>query len=303
MDVHQHIEQSGTVRIGDRTVHRMSFGAMRLADADIWGPPADRDNAVRVARRAVELGVDHIDTADCYAFGVTEEILREALHPYPDDLLIATKAGQTHIRPREWAPVGRPSYLRQQCEASLRRLGVDRIGLFYLHRIDPQVPFEDQIGVMRELQEEGKIAHFGLSSVTVEEIESARAIIDVAAVQNIFSVAARIGEEVVGYCEREGIPFVSWFPILSGALAAPGGVIAEVATETESTPAQVALAWLLARSKMICPIPGTSSVAHLEENVAASALRLTDDQLARLAGAQLPEEQLAQFLALGTADE
>ncbi|WPB94330.1 aldo/keto reductase [Streptomyces malaysiensis] len=303
MDIQQRIEQSGTVQIGDRTVHRMSFGAMRLADADIWGPPADRDNSVRVARRAVELGVDHIDTADSYAFGVTEEILREALHPYPDDLLIATKVGQTQVRPRVWEPVGRPSYLRQQCEASLRRLGVDRIGLLYLHRVDPKVPFEDQIGVMRELHDEGKIAHFGLSSVTVEQIETARAIIDVAAVQNIFSVAARIGEEVLAYCEREGIPFVSWFPILSGALATPGGVIAEVAMETESTPAQVALAWLLARSKMICPIPGTSSVTHLEENVAASALRLTDDQITRLTMAQLPEDELAQLLTSGSAGE
>ncbi|MEV0385723.1 aldo/keto reductase [Nonomuraea sp. NPDC050643] len=260
----------------------MSFGAMRLSDADIWGPPADRDRAVQVARRAVELGVDHIDTADSYAFGVTEDILREALHPYPDHLLIATKAGQAQVRPREWEAVGRPAYLRQQCEASLRRLNVDRIGLFYLHRIDPLVPFEDQLGAMKELQDDGKIAHFGLSTVTVEQIESARAIIDVAAVQNLFNVANRIGEDVLDHCERERIPFVAWFPIMNGELARAGGVVAEVAAETGSTPAQVALAWLLARSDVMCPIPGTSSIGHLEQNVAASALRLTDEQIARL---------------------
>ncbi|PJF01561.1 oxidoreductase [Streptomyces carminius] len=302
-DGQKRIERSGTVRIGDRTVHRMSFGAMRLADKEIWGPPADRENSIRVARRAVDLGIDHIDTADSYAFGVTEEILREALHPYPDDLLIATKAGQTQVRPGEWAPVGRPSYLRQQCEASLRRLRVERIGLFYLHRVDPQVPFDDQLGAMKELQEEGKIAHFGLSSVTVEQIEQARRVIDVAAVQNIFNVAARMGEDVLDHCEQERIPFVAWFPILSGGLAAPEGVVAEVAAELDSTPAQVALAWLLARSDVLCPIPGTSSIAHLEENVAASSLRLSDDHLARLAALRLPEDQLAQLAAVGSARE
>ncbi|WP_103964788.1 aldo/keto reductase [Nonomuraea solani] len=262
----------------------MSFGAMRLSDADIWGPPADRGHAVRVARRAVELGVDHIDTADSYAFGVTEEILREALYPYPDELLIATKAGQAQVRRREWEAVGRPAYLRQQCEASLRRLNADRIGLFYLHRIDPLVPFEDQLGAMKELQDEGKIAHFGLSTVTVEQIEAARTIIEVAAVQNLFNLAHRAGEDVLGHCEKERIPYVAWFPIMNGELARAEGVVAEVAADTESTPAQVALAWLLARSGVICPIPGTSSIDHLEQNVAASALRLTDEQLARLNG-------------------
>lgn len=302
MSPQQQIERPDTIRIGDRTVRRLSFGAMRLAGADIWGPPADRERSIRVARRAVELGVNHIDTADSYAFGVTEEILREALHPYPDDVLIATKAGQTHVRPGQWEPVGRPAYLRQQCEASLRRLGVERIGLFYLHRIDPAVPFADQIGTMKELRNEGKIAHFGLSSVTVAEIESARKIIDVAAVQNLFNVAVRPDEDVIDYCERESIPFVAWFPVLSGALAAAEGVVADVAKEADATPAQVALAWLLARSEVMCPIPGTSSVAHLEENVAAASLRLTGDQFTRLEGARLPDDQAARFLRAGSAE-
>lgn len=302
-DVQQQIDESGTVRIGDRTVNRLSFGAMRLADKEIWGPPADRGNAVRVARRAVELGVNHIDTADSYAFGVTEEILREALHPYPDDLLIATKAGQAQVRPGVWEPVGRPAYLRQQCEASLRRLRTDRIDLFYLHRVDPLVPFDDQIGAMRELQDEGKIAHFGLSSVTVDQIESAQKIIDVTAVQNIFNVAARVGEDVLEHCERERIPFIAWFPIMSGELALANSIVADVAAELNATPAQVALAWLLNRSSVLCPIPGTSSIAHLEENVAASALRLTDDHLARLAPLRLAEDELAQLLAAGSAQE
>jgi aryl-alcohol dehydrogenase-like predicted oxidoreductase len=302
-DIQKRIERSGTVRIGDRTIHRMSFGAMRLADKDIWGPPADRANAVRVARRAVELGVDHIDTADSYAFGVTEEILREALHPYPDHLLIATKAGQVQVRPGVWEPLGRPSYLRQQCEASLRRLGQERIDLFYLHRVDPQVPFEEQVGTMRELQGEGKIAHFGLSSVTVGQIESAREIIDVAAVQNMFNLAARVGEDVLVHCERERIPFVAWFPIMNGDLARADHVVADVAAELDATPAQIALAWLLARSEMICPIPGTSSIAHLEENVAASTLRLTDEHLSHLATLRLTDDELAALAAVGSAAE
>ncbi|MFI6210097.1 aldo/keto reductase [Streptomyces sp. NPDC051041] len=300
-DVQKRAERSGTVRIGDRTVHRMSFGAMRLAGRDVWGPPADRANAVRVARRAVELGVDHIDTADSYAFGVTEEILREALHPYPDDLLIATKAGQAQVRPGVWEPLGRPAYLRQQCEASLRRLGRERIDLFYLHRVDPRVPFDEQVGTMRELQDEGKIAHFGLSSVTVDQIESARKIIDVAAVQNMFNVVARAGEDVLEHCERERIPFVAWFPIMSGDLARADHLVAEVAADLDATPAQVALAWLLARSPVICPIPGTSSIAHLEENVAASTLRLSAEHLSRLASSQLTDDELAALAAVGSA--
>lgn len=270
------------VWLADRPVRRMAFGAMRLAGPGIWGPPTDRDHSIRLARRAVELGVDHIDTADAYGFGVVEDILREALHPYPDRLLLATKVGQVQPRPGAWAPVGRPAFLRHQCEMSLRRLGVDRIDLLYLHRVDPDVPFADQIGTMKELRDEGKIAHVGLSEVAVEQIEAARAVVDVAAVQNIYNLTTRTWDEVLTYCTRERIPVVAWFPVMNGALARPSGVAAQVAAETGSTPAQVALAWLLARSDMLCPIPGTSSLSHLEENVAAASLRLTGEQIARL---------------------
>ncbi|MFD2420263.1 aldo/keto reductase [Amycolatopsis pigmentata] len=279
---------SDTVKLGDKTVSRMAFGAMRLADPAIWGPPADRDHSIRLARRAVELGVDHIDTADSYGLGVVEDILREALHPYPDHVLIATKVGQVQPRPGEWVPIGHPALLRHQTEMSLRRLGVDRIDLLYLHRADPNVPFADQVGTMKELRDEGKIAHFGLSEAGPEQIELARGIIDVAAVQNIYNLTTRHWDHVVEYCTRENIPFVPWFPVMNGALAQPGGVAAEVATATGSTPTQVALAWLLARAEVICPIPGTSSIAHLEENVAAASLRLTDEQIASLTAAVAP---------------
>ena len=274
-----------TITIAGKTVPRLAFGAMRLADSRIWGPPADRDHSIRLARKAVELGVGHIDTADTYGLGVVEDILREALLPYPHNLLVATKVGQVQPRPGEWVPVGHPAFLRHQCEMSLRRLGVDRIDLLYLHRADPLVPFAEQVGTMRELQEEGKIAHFGLSEVGLEQIEAARTIIDVAAVQNIYNLTTRTWDEVVDYCQRQGIPFVAWFPVMNGALAKPGGVTAEVAAETGATPAQVALAWLLARADVICPIPGTSSLAHLEANVEAASLRLTDEQIARLTSA------------------
>ncbi|MFD4669626.1 aldo/keto reductase [Lentzea sp. NPDC058450] len=280
-----HNTRTSTVELGGRTVSRMAFGAMRMADPAIWGPPTDRDHSIALARRAVELGVDHIDTADSYGMGVVEDLLREALHPYPEHLLIATKIGQVQPRPGEWVPVGHPALLRHQCEMSLRRLGVDRIGLLYLHRVDPAVPFDDQLGTMKELRDEGKIAHFGLSEVDVAQIEHARTIIDVAAVQNIYNLTTRHWDPVVEHCARERIPFVPWFPVMNGALAQPGGVAAEVAAATEATPAQVALAWLLARSEVICPIPGTSSIAHLEENVRAASLRLTDEQVDRLTAA------------------
>lgn len=277
-----------TVEIGDKTVFRMAFGAMRMADPRIWAPPADRDHSIRLARRAVELGVDHIDTADSYGLGVVEDMLREALHPYPDHLLIATKIGQVQPRPGEWVPIGNPAFLRHQCEMSLRRLGVERIELLYLHRVDPDVPFADQIGTMKELQDEGKIEHVGLSEVGPEQIEAAREIVDVAAVQNIYNLTARGWDGVVDHCARERIPFVPWFPIMNGALAEPGGLVADIAAETGSTPAQVALAWLLARADVISPIPGTSSIAHLEENVAAASLRLTDEQIALLTASSGP---------------
>ncbi|MFI1913794.1 aldo/keto reductase [Nocardia sp. NPDC020380] len=279
------IGTAGEVELGGKKVFRMAFGAMHLGDPMIWGPPADRDHSIRLARRAVELGVNHIDTADSYGLGTVEDILREALHPYPDHLLIATKIGQVQPRPLEWVPIGHPALLRHQCEMSLRRLGVDRIDLLYLHRADPNVPFADQLGTMRELQQEGKIGHFGLSEVTVEQIEAARSIIEVAAVQSIYNLTVRGWDAVVDYCDRERIPFVAWWPVMSGALAQPGGVVAEIAAQAGASPAQVALAWLLARSDMLCTIPGTTSLAHLDENVEAAALRLTDAQIAALTAA------------------
>jgi aryl-alcohol dehydrogenase-like predicted oxidoreductase len=267
---------------------RLGFGAMRLAGPRVWGPPTDRAHSVRLARRAVECGVQHIDTADSYGLGVAEDILREALHPYPEHLLIATKIGQVQPRPGEWVPVGHPAFLRHQCEMSLRRLGVERIELLYLHRIDPTVPFLDQLGALKELQDEGKIAHIGLSEAGLDQITAARGLIEIAAVQNIYNLATRTWDDVVDYCTREHIPFVPWFPVMNGALAEPGGVAAEITAETGSTPAQVALAWLLARAHVMCPIPGTSSLAHLEENVAAATLRLTDEQVARLTATARP---------------
>ncbi|GAA1560087.1 aldo/keto reductase [Kribbella lupini] len=278
-------QTASRITIGGKSVARLAFGSMRLADRRIWGPPSDREHAVRMIRTAVELGVEHIDTADTYGFGAVEEILREALHAYPHQVLVATKVGQVQPRPGEWEPIGRPAFLRHQCEMSLRRLGVDRIDLLYLHRADPHVPFAEQVGTMRDLQDEGKIAHFGLSEVGVEQIEAARAIIDVAAVQNIYNLTTRGWDAVVDHCQRQRIPFVAWFPVMRGALAEPGGVAAEVAAETGATPTQVALAWLLARAEVVCPIPGTSSVTHLAENVAAGAVQLTDVQIARLTAA------------------
>ncbi|MEV6640633.1 aldo/keto reductase [Amycolatopsis sp. NPDC051371] len=278
-------DSSSRITLGDKVVSRLAFGAMRLADSRIWGPPADRAHSIRLARKAIELGVEHIDTADTYGFGVVEDILREALHPYPHDLLLATKVGQVQPRPGEWVPIGHPAFLRHQCELSLRRLGVERIDLLYLHRADPQIPFLDQVGTLRELRDEGKIAHVGLSEVGVEQIEAARTIIDVAAVQNIYNLTTRTWDAVLNHCERHRIPFVAWFPVMRGELAKPGGAAAEIAAETGATPAQVALSWLLARSDVLCPVPGTSSLAHLEENVAAASLRLTGDQIAQLTSA------------------
>lgn len=271
-----------TITIGDKTLSRMAFGAMRLADPRIWGQPADREHSIRLARRAVELGVTHIDTADTYGLGTVEDILREALHPYPDHLLIGTKIGQVQPRPGEWVPIGHPAFLRHQCEMSLRRLGVDRIDLMYLHRVDPAVPFADQVGTLTELQREGKIGHIGLSEVSVAQIGEALVTGPIAAVQNIYNLTNRQWGEVVDFCTRERIPFMPWFPVMNGALAQPDHVVGEIAAETGATATQIALAWLLARSDMMCPIPGTSSLAHLEENVAAASVRLTAEQVSRL---------------------
>lgn len=278
---------SGTFEIAGRRVHRLGFGAMRLTGRGIWGEPADRKQAVRVLRRALELGVDFIDTADSYGPYVSEEIIREALHPYPEHLLIATKAGLVRHGPDIWEPVGRPEYLRQEAEMSLRRLGLDRIELFQLHRIDPKVPLEDQIGVLNELKDEGKIAAIGLSQVSVAEIEKVRETADIATVQNRYNLGDRKSDDVLDYCTRESIGFIPWYPIAAGRLAAPGGPVEEIAKRHDATAAQVALAWLLARAQVVLPIPGTSSVAHLEDNMGAAALyeRLTVDEVAELTSA------------------
>jgi pyridoxine 4-dehydrogenase len=269
---------SGTIALGgDLTVHRLGFGAMRLTGDGIWGPPRNHDEAVRVLRRAVELGVDFIDTADSYGPYVSEELIREALHPYPHGVVIATKAGLVRTGPNGWHPVGRPEYLRQECEMSLRRLGLDRIDLFQLHRPDPSVPLETSIGELVDLQREGKIRHIGLSNVTTEELDRARAVATIVSVQNMFSSAEQRSTAVLERCERGGLAFIPWRPVADAK-----GAAAAVAAELGVTPAQVALAWLLARSPVIVPIPGTSSVAHLEENVAAAEITLTPDQVARL---------------------
>ncbi|MGA3563867.1 aldo/keto reductase [Melissospora conviva] len=274
---------SGTYRIGgDLSVDRLGYGAMQITGPGVWGDPKDPAEAVRVLRRAVELGVTFIDTADSYGPFVSEQLIREALHPYADDLVIATKAGLTRSGPHDWRPVGRPEYLRQQCELSLRHLGLEQIPLYQLHRIDPKVPLADQLGELALLKQEGKIGHIGLSEVSVAEIEAAQAITPIVSVQNLYNVANRQSEEVLEYCERNDLAFIPWFPIATGELAKPGGPLDAIAREHGATPAQLALAWLLRRSPVMLPIPGTSSVAHLEENVAAAQVQLTDDEYAAL---------------------
>ena len=275
--------ESGTFSIGgDLPVVRLGFGAMRLTGPGIWGEPLDRNEAVNVLRRAVELGINFIDTADSYGPYVSEGLIREALHPYADDLVIATKAGLARTGPGEWHPLGRPEYLRQEAEMSLRRLGLERIDLFQLHRVDPQVPLEEQVGVFVDLQREGKVRHIGLSNVSLGEIRRAQAVAPIASVQNRYNLADRTSEDVLDYCEVENLGFIPWFPIATGDLARPGGPLDAIATETGATPAQLALAWLLRRSPVMLPIPGTSSVAHLAENVGAAALQLSDAQSAAL---------------------
>ena len=273
------VTMSGTFTLGDLTVHRLGYGAMRITGPGIWGPPADHDTAIAVLRRAVELGVDLIDTADSYGPYISEDLIREALHPYRDgDVLVATKGGLTRSGPDAWPPVGRPEYLRQCVEMSLRRLGVEQIGLWQLHRIDEKVPAEEQFGFMAEIQKEGKVRHLGLSEVSVEQIEAARQHFEVVSVQNLYNLANRQSEEVLQHCEREGIGFIPWFPVAAGDLAKPGGVLDEIARDHQATHAQLALAWLLRRSPVMLPIPGTGSVAHLEENCAAAQVELTDDE-------------------------
>jgi pyridoxine 4-dehydrogenase len=267
---------------GDLPVHRLGFGAMRITGPGIWGEAADRAEALQVLRRAEGLGVTLIDTADAYGPYVSEELIAEALYPYPEDLVIATKGGLTRSGPDIWAAVGRPEYLRQCVEMSLRRLRLDRIDLYQLHRIDPKVPLEDQLGVLRDMQGEGKIRHFGLSEVSVDEIEEARKHIEVTTVQNLYNLSNRQSEAVLEHCAGLGIGFIPWFPLATGRLAKPGSVLEEAAARHDATPAQLALAWLLHRSPVTLPIPGTSKVTHLEDNVAAAALSLTPDEVDQL---------------------
>jgi pyridoxine 4-dehydrogenase len=266
---------SGTFDIlGDLTVRRLGYGAMQITGPGVFGPPRDHDEAIRVLRRAVELGVNFIDTADSYGPNVSEELIAEALHPYPKGLVIATKGGFERPGPNVWVTNGRPEYLRAQCEGSLRRLKVERIDLWQLHRIDDKVPADEQFGLMAQLLDEGKVRHVGLSEVSVAQIEAARRVVPIATVQNRFNLAERDAEPVLDFCTQEGIGFIPWFPLLTGRLAGEGSTLTTAAERLGATPAQVALAWLLRRSPVMLPIPGTSRVAHLEENVAAAALKL-----------------------------
>jgi aryl-alcohol dehydrogenase-like predicted oxidoreductase len=255
---------------------------MQLPGPGVWGEPADRDAALRVVRAAVEQGVDFIDTADSYGPLVSEQIIAEALHPYPEGLVIATKAGLTRQGPGVWTPVGRPAYLKQQVEVSLRHLRVERIDLIQLHRIDPEVPLADQLGAFKELQDEGKVRHIGVSEVSVEQLRAAREVVEIVSVQNLYNLTNRQSADVLEYATQEGIAFIPWFPIATGDLAKPDSPVAAVARELDATPSQVALAWLLQKSPVILPIPGTKSVEHLTENMGAADLHLSDEEMARL---------------------
>ncbi len=268
---------------GDVYVNRLGYGAMRLTGPGVWGGPGDRGEALRVLRRLPELGVNFVDTADSYGPDVSERLIREALHPY-DGLLVATKGGLTRGGPNSWTPNGRPDYLIEQAKRSLQKLGVEQIGLWQLHRIDAKVPRDEQFGAMRRLLDEGLIRHAGLSQVSVAEIEAARNVFPVATVQNRYNLADRADEDVVNHCETAGIGFIPWFPLASGHLARPGGPLDTLAQAKGATQGQIALAWVLKRSPVMLPIPGTSRVAHLEENVAAAAITLSDEEFARLGG-------------------
>ena len=267
---------------GDLPVHRLGYGAMQLPGPGVWGEPADRGAALAVVREAVALGVDFIDTADSYGPLVSEQIIAEALHPYPESLVIATKAGFTRQGPGVWTPFARPAYLRQQVELSLRHLRVERIDLMQLHRIDAEVPLADQLGVFAEMREEGKVRHIGVSEVSVEELRAAQEITPIASVQNLYNLTNRQSQDVLDYATAEGIAFIPWFPIATGDLARPDSPVADIARELDATPAQVALAWLLQTSPVVLPIPGTKSVDHLRENQGAAQLTLSAEDMARL---------------------
>ncbi len=268
---------SGTFKIaGDLEVHRLGYGAMRITGTGIWGPPKDHDEAIRVLRRAVALDINFIDTADSYGPSVSESLIAEALYPYPKGLVIATKAGFDRTGPNQWVTNGKPEHLRQACDGSLKRLRVDRIDLFQLHRIDTKVPADDQLGTLKDLQQQGKIKHVGLSEVTVAQIEHARTIIPIVSVQNHYSLVDRANDEVLNYCEREKIGFIPYFPLAAGKVSGAASAIARDAAKLNVTPSQLAIAWLLKRSPVMLPIPGTSQVAHLDENVVAAAIELDD---------------------------
>ena len=276
------INASDTFAIGgDLPVRRLGFGAMRITGPGIWGDPGDPAEAKRVLARLPELEVGFVDTADSYGPFVSEDLIREVLHPY-GDTVVATKGGLTRHGPDVWKPVGRPEYLRQCVLMSLRRLGVERIDLWQLHRIDPKVPRDEQFEAIKAMRDEGLIRHVGLSQVSVEELEAARAVMPIATVQNLYHLARRDAEDVLRHCEAHGIGFIPWFPLAAGSLARPGGLLDQVASKLAASQAQVALAWLLRKSPVMLPIPGTGRVAHLEENVAATALRLDDDDVAAL---------------------
>jgi len=270
---------------GTLPVTRLGYGTMQLPGPGVWGEPRDADEAVRVLRRAVELGVNFIDTADAYGPNVADLLIKQALHPYPADLVIATKVGFTRQGPGLWTPVGRPEYLRQQAELGLRHLGLEQIPLLQLHRIDPKVPLADQVGELAKLQAEGKVRFIGLSEVTVDQLRAAQEITQIATVQNLYNLANRSAEELLDYSAANSIGFIPWFPLATGELAKPGTRVAEIAAKRGASPSQLALAWLLRRSPVMLPIPGTSSVAHLEDNVAAADIELSDGEYAELEAA------------------
>ena len=277
------IDAGGTLTLGgDIEVHRLGFGAMRITGEGIWGPPPDRDNALDVLRRVIALGIDLIDTADSYGPHVSEELIAEALHPYPGGLTIATKGGLERTGPGQWPRNGRPEHLKAACEGSLRRLRVDRIDLYQLHSPDRAVPYAESVGALKELQDEGMIRHVGVSNVSVAQLAEAQSIVDVVSVQNRFNLTYRTSQDVLDVCERDGLGFIPWYPLAAGDLVQPGGPVAQIADAHDATPGQVALAWLLQHSPVMLPIPGTGSLAHLEENVAAAELVLDDAEIERL---------------------
>jgi aryl-alcohol dehydrogenase-like predicted oxidoreductase len=276
-----HASKSGTFKIGEITVNRLGFGAMRITGEGIWGEPQDREGCLRTLRRLPELGVNFIDTADSYGPDVSEHLIHAALHPY-DGMLIATKGGLVRTGPQQWHPVGRPEYLRQQAMMSLRFLGLKQIGLWQLHRIDPKVPRDEQFAAIKSLLDDGIILHAGLSEVSVEEIEAARRVFPVSTVQNRYNLVDRTSEAVLDHCEKQGIGFIPWFPLAAGDLAKPGSILDKIAHAHNASPSQVALAWVLHRSPVMLPIPGTSQLSHLEENMAAVNITLSPEDFESL---------------------